>query len=93
MAKTPTPFAVTSAAWKSYTVETVCHKITVCEVNQAGTTDYYVAYPNSSDGPRTRPAGKEFTMELSRGKFFQPGDVPFYLKTATGTVDFDADEQ
>jgi len=91
MAKTPAPFNVSSAAFTPYTVATVCRKIIVCEVNQAGTTDYLVAYPTQSDGPRTRPAGKEFTFEP--GRPMQPGEVPFYLKTVSGSVNFDADEQ
>jgi hypothetical protein len=91
--KTPAPFNVNSAGFTAYTVSTVCRRIIVCEVNQAGTTDYYVAYPTSTDGPRTRPAGKEFIMEKPPGVFFQPGDVPFYLKTASGSINFDADEQ
>lgn len=93
MAKSVAPFGVNSSTFTAYTVQTVCRKIIVCEVNQAGTTDYYVAYPTASDGPRQRPAGKEFIMEAAPGKFFQPGDAPFFLKTAVGSVSFDSDEQ
>jgi hypothetical protein len=91
MAKSVAPFGVNSSTFTAYTVQTVCRKIIVCEVNQAGTTDYYVAYPSASDGPRTRPAGKEFIME--KASMFQPGDQPFFLKTAVGSVSFDSDEQ
>lgn len=93
MAKSVPPFGVNSASFTPYTVQTVCHKIIVCEVGQAGTTDYYVAYPTASDGPRLRPAGKEFVMEHPAGKFFQPGDTPFHLKTVSGSPNFDSDEQ
>jgi hypothetical protein len=91
VAKSPAPFNVNSAGFTAYTVQTKCRKIIICEVNQAGTTDYYLAYPTSSDGPRTRPAGKEFIFEP--GGWMLPGDQPFFLKTVAGSVSFDADEQ
>jgi hypothetical protein len=88
--KTPTPFNVNSTGWTAYTVQTVCRTIRVSEVGQAGTTDYFVAAPTTDDGPRKKLAGQVY--EVTHPNFFQPGDIPFYLKTDTGSVNFDAEE-
>ena len=84
------PFNVNSTAWTAYVVQSQCKKIIVCEVNQAGTVDYYVSTTGSESDKRARPGGKEYVFESERWLFWN--DTPFYLKTASGSVNFDADE-
>ena len=89
--KTVTAFNVNSGGWTPYTVQSPeCKKIVVCEVNQAGTVDYYISATGSDGDQRARPAGKEFPYESE--KWLHRGEVPFYIKTATGSVNFDAEE-
>lgn len=85
------PFTINSASWTAYIPSVNCWKIIVSEVDQAGTVDYSVAYPTTSDGPRVRPAGKEFVYQP--GWLIPSGVVAFHLKSASGSVSFDADEQ
>ena len=89
---TRTAFNVNSTTWTPYIVHSCCKKIIVCEVNQAGTVDYYVSTTGSDSDRRARPAGKEYIAERLFGHF-QPCHIAFYLKTASGSVNFDGEEQ
>lgn len=88
---TLTGFNVNSTTWTPYTVQSPhCKKIVVCEVNQAGTVDYYISATGSDSDQRMRPAGKEFGYESEH--WLYKGEIPFYIKTASGSVNFDAEE-
>jgi hypothetical protein len=85
------PFNVSSAGWTAVTPPCQCRKITVKEVLQAGTVDFYVSMPDATGTGDSHPAGQAFVYE--------PGwpigtDKPaFYLKTASGSVNFDGNAQ
>jgi len=76
----------------SYTVQTKCHKLIVYESAQAGTTDYSVYAPPSSATFVTKPAGSKYELEKPLGLFFSPGDKPFAIGIAAGSVQFDVEE-
>ena len=61
------------------------------EVNQLGSVDFFVSSRGVDADQRAQPAGKEYWYESKRT--LQPGDIPFYLKVASGSVNFDAEEQ
>lgn len=87
------PLNLNSSTWTNYVVASVCRRITLCEVNQAGTTDYTIADPSDTSKLNTKPAGSKFTYENPNGTFFKPGDIPFQGKTVTGSVNFDRTEE
>mgnify|MGYP001562721461 CR=1 FL=1 len=91
MAYTSTFTVDASGSPESYTVKTTCRRITVYENAQAGTVDYDVYMPANSATPVRKPAGSKFTQESSG--YFMPGDTPFALATALGSVTFAAEEE
>lgn len=93
MPRTPAPFNVNSAGWTAYYPQCQCWQISVREVAAAGTANYLVAYPSSSDGPKTMLAGEEFFFKPGYLIIPDPNKPAFYLKMASGSVNFDANEQ
>jgi hypothetical protein len=83
---TQTPVNINSTGWTPIVIESnICGQVRFCETDQAATTDYLLAAPNSTSGPKTIPAGKEYAL----AGYFQRGDIVCYLKAATGSADFD----
>ena len=76
----------------SYTVQTKCRKLVAYEQAQAGTTDYSVYAPPGSATFVTKPAGSKYELEKPPGLFFKPGDQPFAIGIAAGSVQFDVEE-
>lgn len=89
---TRAPFNVNSAGWTAYTPSVTCKRVTIHETGKTATAGFLVAFPESTDGPRTLPAGDIFIFEP--GHFLRPTEgVVFYLKTVSGSFNFDAEEQ
>ena len=89
-----TAFNVNSGAWTPYTVISFCKRILTSEVNQLGSVDYFVSSIGvgvPAPDERAVPAGVQYKYESER--MLQPGDVPFFLRVDTGSVNFDAEEQ
>lgn len=83
-----------SGAAESYTVQTICRRITAYEEIQAGTSDYKVYVPPTSSTPVTKPAGSKFTHERRDGEgYFLPGMTPFALALVTGSATFNFEEE
>ena len=79
---------------ESYTVKTICKRITAYEDAQAGTTDFKVYVPPNSATPVTKPAGSKYVLERQdRQGWFMPGDTPFALATVAGSVAFAVEEE
>ena len=89
-----TAFNVASGGWTEYRVLSFCKRILTSEVNQLGSVDYFVSSIGvgvPAPDERAIPAGKEYEYKSER--MLQPGDVPFFLRVASGSVSFDAEEQ
>ena len=76
----------------SYTVQTKCSKLVAYEQAQAGTTDYSVYASPGSATFVTKPAGSKYELPAPPGRFFKPGDQPFAIGIAVGSVQFDVEE-
>lgn len=61
------------------------------ESSKPGTTDYLIAFPTSADGPLTIPIGESYEHRISR-RAFQAGETAFFIKTLSGSVNFDGKE-
>ncbi len=69
---TQAPVNLNTTNWTAITVQSsLCTAIRVCETDQAGTTDYLMAAPTSTDGPKTIPAGKLAAAAKKPGKVGQ----------------------
>jgi hypothetical protein len=82
-----------SSTWTAYTVASICQRITIREVNQAGTTDYMVADPGNTSNFNTQPAGSKFILSKSGSNYWYVGDQPFQVKTVSGSPNFDRTEE
>ncbi|HEY6251770.1 MAG TPA: hypothetical protein VI685_17570 [Candidatus Angelobacter sp.] len=94
MPTTQPPANVNSSSFTAIVTVSHCKTVTVREVDQASTTDYLVAAPTSGSGPTTVPAGSSFTFaHPGPGTVYAPGTTVGYLKTISGSVNFDVVEQ
>ena len=94
MPTTQPPANVNSSSFTAIVTTSHCKTVTVREADQAATTDYLVAAPTSSSGPTTVPAGSSFTFaHPGPGTVFAPATTVGFLKTLSGSVNFDIVEQ
>jgi hypothetical protein len=72
---------------------TPCTKIVVYEDNQAGTADYKIRAPLSTDSQITCPAGSKrvFTPDAFRPCFY-PSEVVGYIAAASGSLNMVQEE-
>lgn len=70
-----------------------CHKVTVYENNQAGTTDYILHIPAMSSVGVTKPAGSKAEIVPESEQRYSPGQTVAYIETITGSVTFAQEEQ
>jgi hypothetical protein len=87
------PFNVSSAGWTAVVPPCQCKRITVKEVLSAATVDFYVGMPDASGTGDSHPAGDVFIYEPGWDILPNPLKPAFYLKTATGSVNFDGNVQ
>ena len=80
---------------ESVTVQTVCREIIIGEDHSVGgwpTTDYIVRAPLKTSDAVQIQAGKFYAITSPPGRFFEPGDVPLFVETVSGTTTFFVDE-
>lgn len=88
MAKT-TQFTVDNVGNpEAVTADQTCRKITIREQGAAGTTDYFVRAPTSTDAQYRKVAGESTVFEAYGNNLFQQGDTVGYVETVSGSVTF-----
>lgn len=92
MAKTKTFTVDAVNPMEQIVPSTACTRIVVYENNQAGTVDYVIAAPTSTDQQLTRPAGAKTEFTPRTGQYFRPGTIVAYIATATGSATFAQEE-
>lgn len=82
-----------SAPDEAIVTHSACRKVIIYENNQAGTGDYLVRAPLSSDAQITRPAGSktEFICDAMR-PFWPPGETVGYVSAASGSLNMVQEE-
>ncbi len=89
---TQAPVLVGSSAWVPIYATRYAREIRIQETNQAGTVDYLIAAPLSTDGPVSVPAGTMYPIPTGTQACFNNGLPVCYLKTAGASVYFDVIE-
>jgi hypothetical protein len=95
MAKTYTLSVDASDPYEQIVVQSPfgCRKVIIYENAQAGTTDYRVKAPTSSDAAVTRPAGAKTELLPTNGALsFSNGEVVGHVQTVSGTITFAQEE-
>jgi hypothetical protein len=90
VAKTRT-FNVDSSTYTGVTVQGVCKRVIICEDGQIGTAGYYLSGTGSDSDRVLKPAGSK--KEFTSSNYFLPGDIPGYIKAATGSMTFSQEEE
>ncbi len=98
MPLTQAPINVNTVGFTAVIAATRCNEIAVQETAQASSTDFLVAFPNNTNGPKTCAAGREYIFSQAGpnnklGAQFLPGQTVGWLKTLIGSVNFDVVEQ
>ncbi len=86
MAKTSTFTTDNVGNPESVAADIPCRRITIREQGAAGTTDYFVRAPSSTDGQFRKVAGESTIFEAQGNNLFQTGDVVGYTETVTGSI-------
>lgn len=73
-----------------YVVDRACTKISIYAKNRDSGINYIVRAPSASSAGAEKAADTVF--EITRSVPWQPGDIPFYLESVSGTIVFCREE-
>ncbi len=67
-------------------VPMACRRVTIREQGAAGTTDYFVRAPSSTDSQFRKVAGEATVFEAQGNNLFQANDIVGYTETVTVSI-------
>ncbi len=85
MAKTTT-YTTDNLSNQPVQVPMACRRVTIREQGAAGTTDYFVRAPSSTDAQFRKVAGESTVFEVQGNNLFQANDIVGYTQTVSGSI-------